>query len=94
MEKQNDFPKNESFHFCLDNLNSLGNNDKKIYFTSLLFYEPLSIYYEILIRLKKQSNQNIKGITGNQKELMEKYYVPKVICFSSFVPFPQEENIY
>ena len=92
MEKPNDFPKNESFHFCLDNLNSLGNNDKKIYFTSLLFYEPLSIYYEILIRLKKQSNQNIKGITGDLKELMEKYYVPKVICFSSFVPFPQEEK--
>ena len=37
MEKPNDFPKHECFHFSLDNLNSLGIDDKKIYFTALLF---------------------------------------------------------
>ena len=51
-EKPNDLPKHECFHFNLDNLNSLGNDDKKIYFTCLLFYEPLSIYYEILMDVK------------------------------------------
>ena len=78
----------DTFHFCLDNLNSLENYDKKIYFTSLLFYEPLIIYFEILMRLK----QNKLTITSQTKELMEKYYVPKVICLSSFVPFPTEEK--
>ena len=107
IENQNDFPKHESFHFSLDNLNSLGNDDKKIYFTCLLFYEPLTTYYEILIRLKKyygkkndknnaknneKKSDKLKVITSNQKKLMEKYYIPKVICLSSFVPFPSEEK--
>ena len=95
MEKPNDFPKHECFHFSLDNLNSLGTDDKKIYFTALLFYEALTTYYEILIRMFKHSKKNtkkLKPITSNIKKTMEKYYVPKVICLSSFVPFPNEEK--
>ena len=95
MEKPNDFPKNECFHFSLDNLNSLGEDDKKIYFTCLLFYESLTTYYEILIRIKKHSKTNsgkLKPLTSKLKKLIENYYIPKVICFSSFVPFPSEEK--
>ena len=95
MEKPNDFPKHECFHFSLDNLNSLGIDDKKIYFTALLFYEQLSTYYEILIRMYRHSKTNtkkLKPLTSNLKKMIEKYYVPKVICLSSFVPFPNEEK--
>jgi len=91
----NEFPKHECFHFNLDNLNSLGNDDKKIYFTCLLFYERLSSYYEILYRIKKNSKYNLKKLkplTKETKELIDKYYVPKVIVLSSFVPFPNEEK--
>ena len=95
MSQPNQFPKHECFHFNLDNLNSLGNSDKKLYFTCLLFYEPLSVYYEMFLRYKKHSKyaQNkIKPLTSNQKDLIDKYYIPKVIVFSSFVPFPNEEK--
>ena len=103
-KNQNDFPKHEGFHFSLDNLNSLGIDDKKIYFTCLLFYEALSTYYEVLIRyfkykISKSVNKNnekkidkLKTITPKLKKLMDQYYIPKVICFSSFVPFPNEEK--
>ena len=94
-EKPNDFPKHESFHFSLDNLSSLGNDDKRIYFTCLLFYEPLTTYYEILMRRKRHSKNEggkLKPVSSNLKKLMEKYYIPKVICLSSFVPFPTEEK--
>ena len=36
IEDPNQFPKHECFHSSLDNLNSIGDNDKKIYFTCLL----------------------------------------------------------
>ena len=91
----NQFPKHECFHFSLDNLNSLGNDDKKIYFTCLLFYERLITYYEMLIRIKntnKHSLKKLKPLTKEKKELIDKYYVPKIIVFSSFVPFPNEEK--
>ena len=92
---QNQFPKHECFHFSLDNLNSLGNDDKKIYFTCLLFYERLITYYEMLIRIKNTNKHNLKKLkplTKEKKELIDKYYVPKIIVFSSFVPFPNEEK--
>ena len=91
----NQFPKHECFHFSLDNLNSLGNDDKKIYFTCLLFYERLITYYEMLIRIKNTNKHNLKKLkplTKEKKELIDKYYVPKIIVFSSFVPFPNEEK--
>ena len=95
LENPNDFPKHECFHFSLENLNSLGNDDKRIYFTCLLFYEKLYNYYEMLIRIKKHSKSKsgkLKSITKDTKLLMDKYYIPKAICFSSFVPFPNEEK--
>ena len=94
----NDFPKNECFHFNLDNLNSLGLDDKKIYFTCLLFYEPLVKYYELFLKIKKNNAElnhtkaNIKPLPKDKKDLLNKYYIPKIICFSSFVPFPSEEK--
>ena len=95
ISQPNQYPKHECFHFNLDNLNSLNNKDKKIYFTCLLFYEPLSTYYDLFLRVKKLNKftfNKIKPLTKEQKELMGKYFVPKVIVFSSFVPFPNEEK--
>ena len=96
ISQPNQYPKHECFHFNLDNLNSSSDEDKKIYFTCLLFYEPLFTYYELFVKVKKLNkynfNNKIKPITKEQKELMGKYYVPKVIVFSSFVPFPNEEK--
>jgi len=95
ISQPNQYPKHECFHFNLDNLNSLNNEDKKIYFTCLLFYEPLSTYYDLFLRVKKLNKftfNKIKPLTKEQKELMGKYFVPKVIVFSSFVPFPNEEK--
>ena len=95
INEPNQFPKHECFHFSLDNLNSFGYDDKKIYFTCLLFYERLSSYYELLFRIKKNSKSNskkLKPLTKEIKELMEKYYIPKVIVLSSFVPFPNEQK--
>ena len=95
IEDPNQFPKHECFHFSLDNLNSIGDNDKKIYFTCLLFYEPLSLYHEMCIRVKKHMKRNqykAKSLTKEQKNLMDKYYIPKVIVLSSFIPFPNEQK--
>ena len=85
ISQPNQYPKHECFHFNLDNLNSLNNEDKKIYFTCLLFYEPLSTYYDLFLRVKKLNKFTFNKIKPLTKE-------PKVIVFSSFVPFPNEEK--
>ena len=93
--ESDDLPKNECFHFNLDNLKSLGNDDKKIYFTCFIFYEELSTYYELLIRIKKHSEKNkgkLRTLTSDLNKLIRKYYVPKAIVLSSFIPFPEEEK--
>ena len=151
-------PKNEIYHFSLDNLK---NDNNKIYFTCLLFYERLSLYYEYKkyydmlnsdfyldieendinfklnqsivnneYHLKKlfkdddaissysfdfNNNNQIKreqnlrlneivttrlSFTSKRKTLkllkenfFSSIYIPKVICLSSKIPFPQEKSI-
>ena len=151
-------PKNEIYHFSLDNLK---NDNNKIYFTCLLFYERLSLYYEykkyydmlnsdfyldieendINFKLnqsivnneyhskklfkdddaisshsldfnnnnqfKREQNLRLNEIvttrlsfTSKRKTLkllkenfFSSIYIPKVICLSSKIPFPQEKSI-
>ena len=78
--------KGEYFIFSLDNQ---GYEDKesslrtnKVYYTCYLFYENLEDYREC-INLRNNIKYEIL-------ELNEKYYIPKVICLSSFTPFYQQ----
>ena len=55
-------PKNEIFHFCLNNLK---HKNMKIYFTCLLFYEQLSSYYQCKLNYEENENDLIEEETDN-----------------------------
>ena len=82
ISQPNQYPKHECFHFNLDNLNSLNNEDKKIYFTCLLFYEPLSTYYDLFLRVKKLNKFN-----------EEKYLLGKLLAYASGLTKGIQNNI-
>ena len=76
---------NEFFHFSLKNLLSTSYDDKRIYFTCCIFYENLAQY----ISLKTLKNKyDIK--INNKNIIPEEIYIPKLICLSSFIPYPME----
>ena len=81
---------NEYFHFSLKNLLSTSYNDKRIYFTCCIFYENLSKY--ILVKnLKKNKNSDKPEINIKNKNFkLEEIYIPKLICISSFIPYPMQ----
>ena len=74
----------EYFYFSLKNLLSTSYNDKRIYFTCCIFYENLGkyLYLKEQILEIKNDNSQIKNI------VIEKICVPKLICISSFIPYP------
>ena len=62
----------------------------KIHFTCFKFYESVINYLELSNHI---NNTNKKDI--NDENLFNKYelfYIPKVICFASLLPFPDEMN--
>ena len=62
----------------------------KIHFTCFKFYESVINYLELNNHI---NNTNKKDI--NDENLLNKYelfYIPKVICFASLLPFPDEMN--
>ena len=87
------------FQYNLDNIPANYPEEEKslyskIYFNCLEFYEPLSQYlnlkkdiiskgpkYKIPIEQKEAENA-VKGL--------EEFYIPKVICFASLLPFTNE----
>ena len=89
-------PEDEYFHFNLDNLFSLCPENQKLYFFCEIIYEPIKSYlnikYENNIPELKQSEliteENIKDMVS-----IDKIFVPKALCFSSFVSFPHEMKI-
>ena len=103
-------PREEFFHFRLDNTPSRNTKNKYVYFTCLIFYESLVTYYNIQkllnynqtehnssnnlnkIELKKQRFEMKANTTLylNKSYLFDNFFIPKVICFSSFIPFPYE----
>ena len=106
-------PKDESYHFRIENIPSRYSKNKNIYYTCLLFYESLVSYYNLQKFLSFESsesntkNANTNTDKTNQKKqrteikanttiyhnkghLLDNFYIPKVICFSSFIPFPSE----
>ena len=79
------------YTFRLENLPFINvDNQKyaKMYFSCLLFYESLYDYYI----LKKKSNDNNTNMLDDEN-ILRKFYVPKVICLASLLPFPEETKI-
>lgn len=79
------------YTFRLENLPFINvDNQKyaKMYFSCLLFYESLYDYYI----LKKKYNDNSTNILDDEN-ILRKFYVPKVICLASLLPFPEETKI-
>ena len=98
-------PQQEFFHFSLENIYSRNNKNKYIYYTCLIFYESLNTYYNIqkllnneeennldVIKMKKQKFENKSNsvVSINRSYLLDNYFVPKLICLCSFIPFPSE----
>lgn len=81
-----DKPKDEFFHFNLDNLLSFSEENNKLYFVCVIIFEPLKSYLNI-----KYEN-NIPKLDENIKDKMaiDEIYIPKALCFSSFLCFPHE----
>ena len=87
------------FYFELDNLQynfieEYKSIYSKIYFTCLKFNEPLEDYLKLKSEIDKKYN-NINNInndsennnTDNDSNI---FYIPKVICFASLLPFTKE----
>ena len=74
----------------------------KIYFTCLEFYETLELYNnykkEIINIIDGNQNTSIKILKDGKNNVvqsststyMNKFYVPKIICFASLLPFSNE----
>ena len=88
---KNGVPVEEFFYFSLDNMVSTDINDKSLYFSCVLFYEPLTKY----VKIKHLKNKNKAKENKKKKNLKKEYpidniYVPKCLCISSFLAFPDE----
>ena len=84
------------FEFAFENKNFqfLDKNRclySKIHFTCVKFYEPIIDYFELNSCI---NNKNIKQNDFiNNEDIIKKYeeyYIPKVICFASIMPFSNE----
>ena len=65
----------------------------KIHFTCLKFYEDIKKYVDLNNQIKNEKNLNLNNNEINTKTLSktyEIYFIPKVICFASLLPFPSE----
>ena len=101
------------FEFILDNIPANYNEEErsiysKIYFNCLEFFEPLSQYAKLKKEIIERSIKNkivIANIDKNEtineekEKNFSKFFVPKVICFATLLPFGEElkeilNNIY
>ena len=97
---KNGVPVEEFFYFNLDNMVSTDTNDKTLFFSCVLFYEPLAKYVRIKTlrtkrkekeKEKEENNNNIKKKRTKKLEFkIDNIYVPKCLCISSFLTFPDE----
>ena len=76
-------PEDEFLYFSLNNLLSLSNSDKILYFVCAIIYEPLSSYMNIKYKNKvpEIKEESVK---------FRRIYAPKALCLSSFCSFPTE----
>ena len=89
---------NNNTHFCfeLDNLKYSYLSDKKtlyskIYCTCLKFNESLQDYQKLKLEMDKKNikNESEINISNNINEA-NTFYIPKVLCFASLLPFTKE----
>ena len=92
------------FEFILDNIPANYNEDEKslyseIYFNCLEFYEPLSQYVKLKREIIENSQKNRflienvdkkEQITEETEKQFQNYFIPKVICLASLLPFGNE----
>ena len=74
----------------------------KIYFTCLEIYESLELYNnykkEIITNIKNNKNTTIELLKDGSNDIIQpntstylkRFYIPKIICFASILPFPKE----
>ena len=74
----------------------------KIYFTCLEIYESLELYNnykkEIITNINNNKNTTIEILKDGQNDVIQpntstylkRFYIPKIICFASILPFPKE----
>ena len=90
---KNGVPVEEYFYFTLDNMISFDSSDKKLNFSCVLFYEPLPKYVRVKNlrnKAKEKPNPNPKKKNLKKEYPIDNIYVPKALCISSFLPFPNE----
>ena len=85
IEKQ-EAPHDEYFYFNLNNLLSVSNVDKIMYFVCVIIYEPIKLYFDLRYHHKIPEFDK----KGEKAVDLNKIYVPKALCFSSYVSFPYE----
>jgi len=92
MVTKNGVPVEEFFYFSLDNMISIDTNDKTLNFACVQFYEPLTKYIKIKnLKNPNKAKENVKKKKNLKKEYpIDNIYLPKVLCFSSFLCFPHE----
>ena len=81
----------EYFHLSFRNLYCTTYNEKRIYCTCCIFYEKLSNYLEIINVMNKNRNVESVDINSLNKKINPyDIYLPKLICISSFLPYPMQ----
>ena len=86
----------EYFYFSINNLFEITLSEKKtsntIYFSCLLIYESLQKYFDVIF-LNWENTARIEVLEKYKEEVEpENIFIPKVICFSSFVPCHAENR--
>ena len=63
----------------------------KMHLTCFKFYEPVKYYLELSKYIKNMKNEEKNDINDeNLYKKYEIYYIPKVLCFASLMPFPNK----
>ena len=81
--KDNNF-QDEYFFFSLENLNRLSQENRRIYYTAVIIYEPVTNYLNLKYDNKIPSTSKKSSVPLNN------IYVRKCLCFSMVKPFPCE----
>ena len=93
-EKFNKYTYHFEFEFENNIYRFIGKNRylySKIHFTCFKFYEPIKNYIGLNKHIMNQNNLDLNNI--NEENLLktyENYYIPKIICFASLMPFSNE----
>ena len=83
------WPNDVYFFFNFENLNKSSPENKRIYFTTIIIFEQVKTYLDI--KYKNKIPPLPKGPDESKPPInLEKLFVQKALCLSSFVPFPNE----